>query len=64
MKTSTTRRSRRKAHACSPDLFSWARDAEHMTSPAVRALVRRTGVSPALARAMAELAGFSVEGQG
>ncbi len=64
MKTSTTRRRRRKAHPGSPDLFSWASDAEHLTSPAVRALVRRTGYSPALARAIAELAGFSVEGQG
>ena len=64
MKNSKRSRSKRNAKPCLPDLFSWASDTEHLTSPAVRELVRRTGYSPALARAIAELAGFSVEGRG
>ncbi len=64
MKNYMQPRPKRKAKPCPPDLFSWASDTEHLTSPAVRALVRRTGYSPALARAIAELAGFSVEGRG
>jgi hypothetical protein len=43
------------------DLFTWSRDAELLSTPAVRAITRRTGVSPALALVLAELAGLSRE---
>jgi hypothetical protein len=56
-KHSSTRRVRRKAHSCLP-LFDWARDAELLIHPAVRAVTRRTHLSPALALAIAELSGL------
>ncbi len=61
MKMFSMRRSRRKACPCTPDLFDWARQNELLATPAVRAITRRTGMSPALALAVAELAGFRKE---
>lgn len=58
MRTNSMRRRRRKACSCTPDLFDLARQKELLSTPAVRAIVRRTGMSPALALAIAELAGF------
>lgn len=58
MKTNSMRRRRRKACPCTPDLFDWARQRELLSTPAVRAVARRTGMSPALALAIAELAGL------
>ena len=44
-----------------PDLFERARDQDLLTIPAVRTVARRAGVGPALALALAELAGFIQE---
>ncbi len=63
MKNSTRARSTRKAKPCLPDLFSWSRDVEHLTSPAVRSIMRRTGYSPSVALVIAELAGLVREGR-
>ena len=57
-KYSSTRSRGRKAKSRLPDLFSWARDAELMRQPPVRTLMQRTGCSPAVALALAELAGL------
>jgi hypothetical protein len=48
MSLSNTKRSSRKAKSCPPD-------------PAVRAVARRTNISPALALVVAELAGLTRE---
>jgi hypothetical protein len=58
------RRRRRKACCCTPDLFDHARQVDLLTTPAVRAIQRRAGVSPALALALAELSGLSREARG
>ena len=55
----TTKRLRRKAESCPPDLFTWSRDTELLANPAVRAITRRTNVSPILALVVAELAGIT-----
>lgn len=57
------RRRRRKPRSRTPDLFDWARNRELLTTPAVRVVSRRTGASPALALAPAELSGLSREAQ-
>jgi hypothetical protein len=54
-------RSSRKAKSCAPDLFDWARQNELRAPPAIRAITRHVNVSPALALALAELAGFGQE---
>ncbi len=54
----TTRSRGRKAQPCAPDLFTFARDAELLNQRSVRSIARRTGSSPALALAIAELAGL------
>ncbi len=59
----STNRRRRKAKSRLPDLFSWAREADLMRQPPVRTLMQRTGCSPALALAIAELAGLLREGR-
>ena len=61
MKTNSMRRRRSKACCCTPDLFDWARQNELLATSAVRSITRRTGMSPALALAVAELAGFRKE---
>jgi hypothetical protein len=61
MSLSNTKRSSRKAKSCPPDLFTWQRDTELLTNPAVRAVARRTNISPALALVVAELAGLTRE---
>lgn len=62
MKKHTTRRRRRLAKSCAPDLFDWARDADLRTRPGVREIIRRTGFSTALAVTLAELAGIAMGG--
>ena len=64
MSTHTMRRRRRKGGLRTPDLFDWARNRDLLTAPAVRAVSRRAGVSPALALALAELSGLSREARG
>ncbi len=54
----STNRRRQKAKSRLPDLFTWAREAELMRQPPVRTLMQRTGCSPAVALALAELAGL------
>jgi hypothetical protein len=61
MRRSNTLRATRKAKSCAPDLFDWARQNELNTTPAIRAISRRAGVSPALALTLAELAGLTRE---
>ncbi len=63
MTPNSMRRHRRKPRSRTPDLFDWARNRELLTTPAVRAVSRRTGVSPALALALAELSGLLREAQ-
>ncbi len=58
---SIRKRSSRKAKSCAPDLFTWSRDTELLTNRTVRAIARRTNVSPALALVLAELAGLARE---
>ncbi len=60
-KNLTMRRSRRKARQSTPDLFERSRDQDILNIPAVRTVARRAGVGPALALALAELAGFIKE---
>ncbi len=55
---STTNRRRREAKSRVPDLFTWAREADLMRQPPVRTLMQRTSCSPAVALALAELAGL------
>jgi hypothetical protein len=57
----TRLRTSRKAKSCAPDLFDWARQNELESTPAIRAITRRVNVSPALALALAELAGLGQE---
>ena len=64
MKTSSMRPHRRKACPCTPDMFDWARERALRTTPAVRAITRRIGLSPALALVIAEHAGLLREAQG
>ena len=45
-------------------LFDWADARSLLECASVRHLVRRTRISPAIGLVYAELAGFSVEGQG
>ena len=45
-------------------LFDWADTRSLLERAPVRHLVRRNRISPALALVYAELAGFSLEGQG
>ncbi len=61
-----SRRSARGGALLSADLplFDWADRRLLLECSSVRHLVRRTRISPALALVYAELAGFSVEGQG
>ncbi|WP_047191807.1 hypothetical protein [Microvirga vignae] len=51
----------RKAKSRLPDLFDWARQNELHAHTAIRAITRRTGVSPALALVIAELAGLTTQ---
>ncbi len=60
-KSLTMRRSRRKARQRTPDLFERARDQDLLNIPAVRTIACRAGVGPALALALAELAGLTKE---
>ena len=56
-----TKRLSRKAKSRLPDLFDWAHQNELHTRVTVRTIARRTGVSPAVAALIAELAGFTTE---
>jgi hypothetical protein len=60
-RTNTTTRRRRKVIPRRPDLFNWAQDTDLLTNPAIRAIVRRAQVSPAVAAVIAELSGFGRE---
>jgi ribosomal protein L17 len=57
----TTKCASRKAKSRLPDLFDWARQNELHTHTSVRTIARRTGVSPAVAAVIAELAVLTTE---
>jgi len=57
----TTTRTKRKSVASHPDLFTWSQDAALVTSPAIRIIMRRAQVSPAVAALVSELSGFGRE---
>ncbi|GEO18620.1 hypothetical protein MAE02_63160 [Microvirga aerophila] len=61
MSINTLTRRKRKATSCPPDIFGWAQDASLLTSPAIRAIVRRAQVSPAIAAVIFELSGYGRE---
>ncbi len=55
------RQQRLGAREMAPTLFTHARSLELLDNPAVRAVARRTGVSPTLALVIVELAGLTKE---
>jgi hypothetical protein len=59
MRNTNNRRRRRRQIQSGPDLFDWADQQERLLNPAVRAIMRRSGVSSATAAVVAELAGLT-----
>jgi hypothetical protein len=57
-KLSNTTRQKRKATTCPPDLFAWSQDTSLLSTPSIRAIVRRAQVSPAVAAVISELSGL------
>jgi hypothetical protein len=56
--THCTRRARRKARSCSPDLFDWQRSRELLSTQTVRTIARKANVSPVLAAIITDLCGL------